>query len=121
MQAKAFHDRQRAFADAESSARRRVVEVERQAETRVRRRERAARERFEARERSIRRVFRKAEAELRESVKGQSALVEETYGKLKPGRAGARRFAAKWRQRPQPTEFRFVEVRALKNKVKPGR
>jgi hypothetical protein len=105
----------------EEEAKARVLKEKADLASRIKRRQAESTDAAEARSAALHRTFRRAQAELRSTLAKQHALVSEKYGRLVPGRAGARLLRIEWHKLPQPIEIRISRLRAVKNKLPSGR
>lgn len=105
----------------EAAAKARVLADKADLAARIKRRQAETADAAEARTAALHRTFRRAEVELKSNLAAQHALVSEKYGRLVPGRAGARQMRIEWHKLPQPVEIRISRIRAVKKKLFRGR
>jgi len=105
----------------EEAAKARVWQEKADLAEKIKRRDAETADDAEARNAALHRTFRRAEAQLKSTLATQHALVSEKYGKLIPGRAGARQLRIEWHKLPQPLEIRVSKLRAVKSKLPNGR
>lgn len=119
--AKRFAAREALLLAKEEAAKARVLKEKADLAEKIQRRDAETADTAEARNAALHRTFRRAEAQLKATLASQHALVSERYGKLVPGRAGARQLRIEWHKLPQPVEIRVSRLRAVKSKLPSGR